>query len=239
MKRLLQLLLSALLLVSTTLHAEHSKPHIPKNFSAQFELYKSGFPIADTQYHFSNNNNIAIFTHISEPGGLTSFFSSNRIEEQSILDTTDNTLKVKSYHYKQTGDKKMQISSVFNWSNKTLSTTKNKQTTVSQTFEPPVWDKLSSLLGLMSSAQDQSKDIYLPTLDDIDIKKYRLKYIGKKEIETDEDEWITSHIWRREDNNKAVIFYLDPNNHYFPVMIEQYKSQKLRATLLLKELKWL
>jgi len=233
------LILLGLLFTHPLLQASPVIQHIPKNFVAQFSLYKSGFPIAETEYRFTRDKNNASFQHVSLPSGFTSLFSDNKVEEKSTLNTSENTLKVKTYQFTQTGDKNISISSRFNWNNKTISTINNQQPATETRFEHYVWDKLSTLLALMSYAHDQSTSIFLHSFDGVKIKKYELKYAGKREIELDDDEWIVSDIWKRKDGKKQVIFYLDPDKNYFPVKIEQYKNQKLRATLLLKQLKWL
>jgi len=238
MKKPLQLLLFFLFL-NPVVQASPATQHIPENFTATFVLYKSGFPIAETQYRLTRDKKTATFLHVSKPSGFTSFFSENKVEEQSTLDISENSIKVKKYQLTQTGDKNISISSTFNWNNKTISTINNKQAATKTHFEHYLWDKLSTLLALISYAHDQSKSIFLQSFDGVNIKKYELKYAGQKEIELDDDEWIRTDIWKREDGKKQVIFYLNPDENYFPVKIEQFKHQKLRATLLLKELKWL
>lgn len=238
-KKLLLILLGFIFITPLPLlQASPAIQHIPKNFLAQFTLYKRGFPVAETTYQFTRDKNSAAFKHVSLPSGLTSLFSNNKVEEKSTLNASENTLKAKTYQFTQTGDKNISIDSRFDWKKKTISTSHNQQPATEISFEHYIWDKSSTLLALISLAHNQRKSIFLHSFDGIKIKKYKLEYAGQREIELDDDEWIVSDIWKRKDGKKQVIFYLDPNSSYFPVKIEQYKNNKLDATLLLKELKW-
>jgi len=237
LKKTLQLLLG-LLFINPNLQASPATQQIPKDFTAQFALYKNGFPIAETEYRLTREKNNVTFLHVSLPSGLSSFFSKDRVEELSTLELSDKLLKVKKYQLTQTGDKNINIKSVFNWENHTISTSHGTNAVIKSHFNNYIWDKSSTLLALIAYAHDTSKSILLQSFDGSEVTNYELKYAGQREIELDDDEWVNTDIWKRDDGKKQVVFYLDPNSNYFPVRIEQYKRQKLRATLLLKELKW-
>ncbi len=230
--------IGVLLICSTAIKAEQKDNLFPADFSAVFELYKSGMAVAETEYRLHSQQQIN-FQSTTTLKGLASLFSNDKIVEESQFEiTTPASVQLKHYQFKQTGDKNKNIHSVVNWHQQNIKTTIDEQPVITSSFTQIIWDKHSVLLALMSQANDQKKTLSFNTLDQGKIKQYNFSFIGTKEIELDDDEWKQTSIWQRENNSKKIIFYLDPNDHYIPLKIEEYKNQRLRATLWLKELNW-
>lgn len=211
---------------------------LPPAFSASYELQKNGLPVAETNYTFSKTQPSAVFKSDTRLTGMASWFSNEQVTETSQLVLQANSIQVRHYQYLQTGNDNLSINSLFDPASQKINTTINQQPPVITDYHPPVWDKLSMLIALMSSAARLDKKLQLQTLDKGLIKKYQLIQKGYQEIEIDEDQWIKAQVWQRQHKNKKTVFYLDPSAHFLPLKIEQYKRDKRRATLLLKEIQW-
>lgn len=230
-------LLPVLLLLACSTAEAISPKDLPAGFTAQYELFKSGLSLAERQYDFTKTDHIAHFSSTTRLTGLAAIFNNDQVDETSTLDLSGQQVQVTEYQYSQIGKKQQLINSSFNFQQQLITTIINGQPAIKTHYTQLVWDKLSILLALISAANDSEKTLTFQSLDKGQIKQYKLNQAGRKEIELYDDEWIDTIIWTREHGNKKVIFYLDPSNSV-PVKIEQYKQQKLQATLLLKALKW-
>ena len=228
----------ASLLLSSFAQATDLRTGIPASFVAQFELYKSGLPVANTTYQLSGKDNHYSFQATTRLKGLLSLFSDKQIIETSVFQLSSSEYYPLSYQFQQTGDKAKSIKSTINSEDKTISTIINNQPPININFKQPPWDKLSILLALMTSANGHDDKLAFEVLDRGKIKNYDFIYAGIEEIELEEDEWKKTVLWKRQDNNKKTLFFLDPGRRYIPIKIEQFKNQELTATLWLKELIW-
>ena len=229
------LFIGVFLICSATVTAE---TFFPPAFNATYEINKSGLVVAETKYQLSHQQQTR-FTSVTLLTGLASLFSNNKITEESVFKTTTPvTIQLQQYQFQQTGDDSQSINSVISWQQQSITTTINKETPIISSFTQTLWDKHSAFLALMTHANDQKKSLVFNTLDKGIIKPYNFKFIRTKEIELDDDEWKQAVVWQIENHKKRVIFYLDPNNHYIPLKIEEYRNSRLRATLWLTELNW-
>lgn len=227
--------LGVFLICSTTVTAETL---FPPAFNATYEINKSGLVVAEIKYQLSHQQQTR-FTSVTLLTGLASLFSNNKITEESLFETTTPaTIQLQQYQFQQTGDETQSINSKINWQQKNITTTINKEAPIISSFTQTLWDKHSAFLALMTHANDQKKSLVFNTLDKGIIKPYNFKFIRTKEIELDDDEWKQAAVWQIENYKKRVIFYLDPNNLYIPLKIEEYRNSRLRATLWLTELNW-
>lgn len=217
--------------------AVNAETLLPPAFNATFDFQKSGLTVAQIQYNLTHKQQSLFKTHTTL-SGLASIFSNDEITEESLFNLTPASLQLIHYQLKQTGKENKNINSVINWQQKNITTTINRQVAINNTFTNTLWDKNSVLLALMVHAGNKYKSLTFTTLDEDSIKEFKFDYIGTKDIELDNDEWKTTSIWQRKNNNKKVIFYLDPKDHYIPLKIEEYRNQRLRATLWLTELNW-
>lgn len=233
-------LTGVLFIYCAALNAENGSTPFPANFNAVFGLYKNGFMVAETKYSLLRQQNELTFTANTTLSGFASLFDDSAITETSRFDTSSaDVVKLASYQFEQTSDEKKSINSIINWQQHNITTRINQQAAIiTSSFTPPIWDKHSVFLALMTQAHNSKGALLFNALDEGIIKQYRFTFIGTKEIELGIDEWKKTVLWQTESGYKTIIFYLDPNNHYVPLKIEQYKKRKLRVTLWLKELIW-
>ena len=236
------LFIGMLLLSNTFLKADELISRFPADFSARYELYKNGLPLAETEYRLSRQKQIR-FSASTELTGLMSLFGDDSILEETLFDiTSPKEIKIRHYQFEQSGNSPQSINSAVNWQTKTISTTINDKPVLNNTFKHAFWDKHSVFLALMIHASSDKDTLSFPTLDQGEIKQYKFRLIGQKEIEvsdgTNDDVLINTVVWENIRNSKKTLFYLDPSESYIPLKIEQYKDQQLRATLWLNELKW-
>jgi len=236
--RRLNLFLVVLLFIPLASAQSISPAQLPPAFNASYDLLKKGLPIAETQYQFSKNSTSALFNSNTQLTGMAAWFSDEQLSESSQFEFSNNQVRVVSYQYHQTGKKALSINSIFNKDKENIVTRINQQTAINTDYQTPVWDKLSMLIVLMASANHENKSLQFNAIDNGEIKSYQLSKTGVKEIELDEDNWIKTIRWQRINKNRKTVFYLDPKQHFLPVKIEQYKRDKRRATLLLKEIQW-
>ena len=235
----LNILLLAWLFSQTAL-AEPIKPvDLPPAFSASYELIKNGLPVAETNYRFEKNKNSAEFTSNTELTGIAAWFSDEQANERSQLQLTKQQVQITHYHYQQTGKDARTIESQFDQTAMIVTTKVNQQAESKTSFTTQTWDKLSMLLALMSHAAANEQKLEISTLDKTEIRQYQLTRIAEQEIELDEDVWVKTIRWESLYKNRKTVFFLDPTRHFIPLKIEQFKRDKRRATLLLKEIQWL
>lgn len=227
--------IGVLLICSTPVTAETL---FPPAFNATYEMNKSGLVVAETKYQL-NHQQQTRFTSVTLLTGLASLFSNNKITEESLFKaTTPATIQLQQYQFYQTGDESKSINSTVNWQQQNITTTINEQAPIISAFADTLWDKHSIFLALMTHANDQKPALVFNTLDKGLVKTYNFKFVGTKEIELDDDEWKPVAIWQIENPKKKLIFYLDLNDHFIPLKIEEYRHSRLRATLWLTELNW-
>lgn len=211
---------------------------------AQYSLYKSGFPVAESRFHLTYEDGKIDYSSETELSGLASLFSNDQIKEHSRLILHDGDIRLLSYSYQQTGDTTKNMETQLDWSGFKITTTIDQAHTIQTPFNGAVWDKLSVNLALiyhvkLTPASEQPEAVEFQLTEDGQMKSYRFEYIGKREIEVHSNEWIKTVIWKRlHDANKSTIIYLAPALHYLPVQMEQYKHDKLRATLKLDQADW-
>ena len=232
------LLITLLLLFNKTIFAAETEIRIPLAFTAHFELYKNGLHVADTKYQLSKKDNNFLFRSVTKLTGLLSLFSDDKITEESTFEVSDKKFNLIKYQFIQSGGTQLTINSTVDVKKKNISTVINNDNPHISKFTQQPWDKLSVLLALMTSVKDQKETISFKVLDKSEIKNYDFTYAGTKEIELEEDEWKQTVLWARQGDTKKTIFFLDPNAYYIPIKIEQFKNNKLTATLLLSELTW-
>ena len=230
--------ITLLLLVTKANLAAENKISIPPLFTAHFELYKNGLHVADTTYQLSKKDNIFFFRSTINVTGLLSLFSDDKIIEKSSFKITDNEFNLINYQFIQSGKTQLSIHSTVDTKQKAISTTINNEAPLLKRFIKQPWDKLSILLALMTSVKDQKETVSFNVLDRNDIKPYDFTYAGSQEIELGEDEWKLAVLWKRQDDTKETIFFLDPEAYFIPLKIEQFKNHTLNATLLLSGLTW-
>lgn len=230
-------LAGVLLLLSVNLHAENQTGDFPANFTARYELHKSGLAIAETQYQLSRDQQNIFFDSVTQRKGLFSLFGDERITEKTLFTISDtHNIQLKSYQYSQTGEKIKTVHSHVDWDKQSISTVIDNHPPSTIRFNDMIWDKHSVLLALMSQAKGKKKLLSFQVLDKSIVKTFEFSFIGTKEIEFNEDEWKISTVWQRSHQSRTTIFYLDPTTAFIPLKIEQYKNKKLRATLWLTEL---
>jgi len=234
-----QLCLLLVVLFSQATIADNIKPDdLPPAFTASYELLKNGLPVAETRYRFEKETNSATFTSNTELTGIAAWFSDEKASEDSQLSFAEQQVQVTHYHYQQSGKKEHTINSQFDHAAMQIKTKIDQQTKVKTAFTAPTWDKLSMLLALMSHAPSNKKELEINALDKTEIYQYQLRRTGEEEIELDEDIWIKTIRWERQHKNRKTVFFLDPKQYFIPIKIEQFKRDKRRATLLLKEIQW-
>ena len=216
-----------------------SQAHLPPSFIASYDLIKNGLPVAETQYRFEKTDNSADFSSTTELTGIAAWFSEDKASERSLLEITEKQIQVKHFQYQQSGKEELTIKSQFDQTSQQVTTRINQHAEVITSFTSPTWDKLSMLLALVSHASVSETSLEIDTLDKTEIRQYLVTHTGEQEIELDEDNWVKTMRWQRVNKNRKTVFYLDPAQHFIPVKIEQYKRDKRRATLLLKEIQWL
>ncbi|MDH5393971.1 MAG: DUF3108 domain-containing protein [Gammaproteobacteria bacterium] len=232
-------LFSALLVCCTVLKADNVSARLPADFTATYELYKSGLPVAETKYSLKTTAQHARFESTTVLKGLLSLFNDERIHEISRFDiSAPDNVKLSHYAFSQTGKNKLEINSSIDWQRHRISTTIDDNAAVQFSFDTALWDKNSIFLALITHAGKNITSLSFNTLHQAETKTYRFDKLAQKEIEIDDNEWKQTSVWARSYNNKKTIFYLDPTEHNFPLKIEQYKNQQLQATLWLTELNW-
>ncbi len=227
------------LICSTTVTAETI---FPPAFDATYEMNKSGLVVAETKYQLSHQQQ-TLFASVTLLTGFSSLFGNDKITEESLFKATTpatipTAIQLQQYQFHQTGDESKSINSTVNWQQQNITTTINEQAPIISVFADTLWDKHSIFLALMTHANNQKQALVFNTLDKGLVKTYNFKFIGTKEIELDDDEWKPVAIWQIENFKKKLIFYLDLNDHFIPLKIEEYRHSRLRATLWLTELNW-
>lgn len=211
---------------------------LPTSFNVSYEFFKNGIPVAERHYTFKRTSNTASLTAITRLTGFAALFSDDNVSETSQFNLAGDHVQVVTYNYLQTGSKNLTIRSEFNIEKQLINTSINNNPAVVTPYTEMTWDQLSSFILLMSAVGDDVEEINTQIIDKGEIRQYNLKKTGNREIELDDDTWVNTVTWERHGPRKAIKFYLDPSAHYLPVKIQQYKDTKLRATLLLKSIKW-
>lgn len=236
-----QIVFIILFICSTAANTGTPSTRLPAQFTATFELYKSGLLVAETRYQFQLTQQQAHFESNTQLKGLVSLFKDASINEHSLFDiSAPDQIRLKRYDFLQSGINQQSISSSVDWSKRRVTTKIDNKTATSITFNQALWDKNSILLALISHADKNLKQLSFQTLDQGTIESYNFENLGLKNIDVNEDEhdeeWKTVSIWQRRYENKSILFYLDPLINYFPLKIEKFNNQQLEATLWLTEL---
>lgn len=219
---------------------------LPPNHQSTYTIKKYGTKVGEIHNELKQSNGTATFTSKASASGFASFFSKDKITEVSTFnypeDDIQGTLKQQSYRLQHSKKKKKNQDITFKHTSSgklnIAGTYKHKNYQLKS--EKAVWAR--QLLPLLMSQDLQlnnktasnrfsitdkgSLQNYTYTLE----KTENLRILGKVHA-------ALKFKINREGSNRMSYVWLASTYHYLPLKIEQYKGDKLSASMFLKKFK--
>lgn len=178
----------------------------------------------------------------TEPAGIFRLTGKGRIAETALIDvdvTADGAMMLHptTYTYRQDDEKRRSVDASFDWDAGTLDWIRRGELD-SVSLDPPVVDRLSVTLLIMSALRAGDKQIELRVFDNGRIKDVVFEDTGPETLETSMGEIETRRVLRSnlDGSTRTTITWFAPSLDYIPVKIEQLQRGELVARLTLRKL---
>jgi len=239
---------AALLLLASFQSLASTHFPLPVNHHSIYSVSKYGTEVGEIENHFEVRDDQIKYTSKAITTGVTAFFFSEVITENSILNWTDNDSQQAprqlSYTLKHTQKKRKDQKIFFDWrednSVKISSTYKNRSTEILASEN--VWSR-QLIPILMSSDLLKNKNITNHSFLIVNkgkLKNYTYNLEGQELITLNEKAINCLKFKIKKHNSDRVSYaWLSKEHSYLPVMIDQYKGDKLDVSMTLKQFKHL
>lgn len=210
------------------------------DFSANYRVKLNGMSAGELKRELTTTPaGMRKFTSQSQAKGVFAFFKPDLVEEISIWQWNDNSIRPQSYLYQRTGGKKEKYLILdFNWEKQQVKIDDKKQTWALD-VEPNTLDKLVYQLALMSDLEQQKEELNYQIADKRKLRTYNIVIVGTEVINTPLGKIETIKLKRQHVSGKQrqTTLWCAPELHYLPVKIEHIEKDGTSFTAELRRLK--
>jgi len=210
-----------------------------KSFTAEYSLSLGHLEFARVKVSLQISNDGAYqYRAHTLPVGVTAFFRSDEIIENSNGRISQGSIRPLSYHYQHdssTSPRRVDLN--FDWNRlRVTNTTTNSRW--SMRITPDTQDKFSQQLRLMLSLSKGNQTIEFPVADGGRTKIYRFRQSQEEWIETDAGGFLALVMVRSKDNRPSrASLWLAPELNYLPVKVERTEKDG-RFIMELSSISW-
>ena len=226
------------LLFSSHLPLLAAEPEL-KPFTAEYSLSLGYLEFArvEVSLQISDDGAYQYRAH-TLPVGVTAFFRSDEIIENSNGRISQGSIRPLNYHYQHDSSANPRRADLnFDWDRlRVTNTTANSRW--SMKIAPDTQDKFSQQLRLMLSRSGGKQAIQFPVADGGRTKIYRFQQSREEWIETDAGGFLTLVMVRSKDNRPSrASLWLAPELNYLPVKVERTEKDG-RFIMQLNSVSW-
>jgi len=233
-------------LFSQSLHATEEKiNHALSEFSALYAVQKFGIKAAEAHYKLNHTDTGYKFTQFTELYGLARMFADDTVSITSIVDMMDNNLLLKKHIYIQTGREKNRDEDItVRWdtangklNGKVTGIVRSKP--IDHEVNKPVWDVLSFQIPLMIEANAEQKIYPYTALLKGEIDDYKFELISTETVDIEGKKYKTLHLVRNDPvKNRQLRIWLLPELNNIPLIVENYREDKLHSRVQLEKVRF-
>lgn len=229
MKTLTTLMSLLLLSLSSNSIAEP----VLRPFTAHYSVSKSGIEVGTTQLSLHENNGHWVLVSETEAIGLLKLIKPGKIIERSDLNMTEEGMKLRRYEHKEEerGGHRQAVGEA-DWAGGTLDFNYRGKIGKASLVQPPLYDRLSSMLGVMQALSEDKREVALQVFDGDEIKQMRFEASNGELLSTPMGEIQALLVKRIRDNSsRKTLTWYAPSLNFLPVKIEQFKRGELVGRL--------
>ena len=214
---------------------------LPPDFTASYHIEKYGTLIANMKLSLQTRDDSIIYRSHSQTRGLAALFSDDQIDEISQLrkPEEEELPHLTSYQYRREDKRKDNQQFSIDWTEDDIAIISGEYRNHSFDLQTdkPVWDRLSVQLALVCQASQQpQKDVYqFHVFDRDELQQYTFERLGEESITINGTSYTTLKL-KRQHGKRTTYLWLDTENYYLPVRIEQHKNGDLHLTLSLDKI---
>lgn len=222
---------STFFIVLSTSHAAT----LPEQFTATYDVKKSGITIGETKRTLSRENDQYLFESITRPTGIAKLFTSGQVVERSHWQVFQNKPRPMKYTFFNSGGKKKRNVRIdFDWDNNQVINIINNEPW-SMPLEHGTSDKLLYQLRIMQDLPTTGTSLRYPVADGGRLKYYDIEVIGKERIRTPLGKFETVRL-RYIKGSRTTTMWCAEELGYLPVRIEQRKNDDSPVVAVLSSL---
>ncbi|NOX76728.1 MAG: DUF3108 domain-containing protein [Gammaproteobacteria bacterium] len=196
---------------------------LPDNFTAVYELKKSGITIGETKRTLRRETDHYVFESITRPKGIAKLFTSGKVIERSSWRFYQQKPRPLTYTFSNSGSKKNRnVKLAFNWAENTVINSITGKPW-NMLLESGTQDKLLYQLRLMLDLPTRKPTLRYPIADGGKLKYYDIEIVGKEQIRTKLGSFDTIRL-RRIKGSRTTTLWCAEQLAYLPVRIEQQKN---------------
>ncbi len=209
---------------------------LPDNFTAVYELEKSGVTIGETKRTLRRETDHYVFESVTRPKGIAKLFTSGKVVERSTWRFYQQAPRPLTYTFSNSGSKKNRnVTLAFNWAENTVINTINGEPW-NMPLENGTQDKLLYQLRLMVDLPTRKPALRYPVADGGKLKYYDIEIVGKERIRTKLGSFDTIRLHRIKGSRKTTLWCAE-QLAYLPVRIEQQKNDDSPVVAVLTSVK--
>lgn len=196
---------------------------LPGEFSATYDVKKSGITIGETQRTLHREGDAYVFESITRPVGIAKLFTSGQVVERSHWDYFQGQPRPLQYTLFNSGgkeDRSVQLD--FDWEkNQVINTVDDQPWTMP--LEHDTSDKLLYQLRIMQDLPTTASTLRYPVADGGKLKYYDIEILGQERIKTALGNFDTVRLRYIKGSRKTTLWCAS-ELAYLPVRIEQRKD---------------
>lgn len=196
------------------------------NFTAKYSVTKLGISLGEMVSIFkADKNNNYIYSSVTKPKGIASWFSSDTVSEVSSGTYSDGKITSLQYRYSRSGGKKEQDTKInFDYKNKVatdITDGKKKELTIGESTT----DRQIIQILLMIDMLNNEDNLNYEVINKQELKPYNFKKSNTEKLKTEIGEFDTIKVVRkREGSSRETTLWLAEQLHYLPIRIKQTKD---------------
>lgn len=208
-------------------------------FVATYRVERSGLA-ARLVMTLRRDGSLWRFESYSEPSGLLTLFDGAYVSELSVLEQQAAGLRPIEYEYnaKKTPSER-DISSVFDWENGTLKSSRGNKSDSSAELQSGTFDRLSVLLAIVEQLRAGAVKMAIPVASKGRIRTRQFVHEKDEQIEVVAGSFKTVRVRElRGTSKRNTVSWFAPDEHYLPVRMDQFRKDKHIGRVELIEVQW-
>ena len=196
---------------------------LPEQFTAIYNVTKSGMTIGETKRTLSRQGEQYQFESITRPKGIARLLTSGQVVERSLWSYFQNQPRPEHYTFFNSGGKESRnVQLDFDWTTNQVVNTVNGQPW-SMALEHGTQDKLLYQLSIMQDLHTSKTSLHYPIADGGKLKYYDIEIVGKERIHIELGTFDAVRLRHIKGRRKTTMWCAEQLG-YLPIRIEQQKN---------------
>ncbi len=219
--------------------------HKLPEFSAEYAITKYDIKLASATYTLRHTDTGYAMAQQTRLYGMAALFRDDTVDALSIVDTNGEQLRLKSFTYTQTGKEKNRNEKLTfsypltNGKHMTRIQGVVRSNPVNIKTHDTVWDILSFQIPLMIEASESRKNYPYMAVIAGELDEYTFVLSGSMDYQFAGNHYHLLKMVRTDTKkNRALHIWLAPALHNLPVIVENYRGDKLHSRMHLERVQF-